>query len=291
MKNNYIHTLHIILFLTITSCNNQDVDRKHVTVSLLPQKHMVSNLLPSDFKITTMVTKGYSPATYSPTPNQIKNLNTSFLYLQIGNIGFEQAWIDKFSDINPQLKLENTSEGINFIREDDFVHGDHIHKGGIDPHIWTSPKTMKKLLFNTTKILTSQIPELEKEILQNSKRLEKELNSLDSLYKETLRPYKGQSFIIFHPAYTYLARDYGIQQISIEHKGKEPSAKWLSEIIQTIKNQNIKAIFVQEEFDKRNAEIIAKELNIEIIEVHPLKENYEQEMMTLLNNLVKALNK
>lgn len=282
-----LYILTIGLF--ISSCSNKVGNKNHIVVSILPQKQIISQLVPDDFKVTTMVTQGNSPATYSPSPVQIKDINDSHLYIKIGNIGFEQAWIDRFCELNPQLKVEDSSKGIEFIRGEAEIHGDHVHEGGIEPHIWTSPKTMLQVVENTKDILVHNYPELTQTIESNYITLRDSLINIDSLYTQKLNNFKGKSFLIFHPAYTYLARDYGLKQISIEHNGKEPSVKWIQEIIDFAKSENIKAIFVQEEFDKRNAEIISKELGIEIIEVHPLKEDYETEMKNLLNKLETIL--
>ncbi len=287
--NKTLTYLIITTLISIYSCKNNSVDTNHIIVSILPQKNIVSKLLPEDYKVSSMVTKGNSPATYSPTPSQIKDINEASIYIQIGNIGFENAWIHRFKDLNPNLKVENSSTGINFIHGEDFEHGDHVHEGGIEPHIWTSPKTMLKVVYNSIDILKKNYPNIKDQIEKNSKPLIDSLLKIDTLYKNTLDNYKGKSFLIFHPAYTYLARDYGINQISIEHNGKEPSVKWLQSIIKEAKEKNIKAIFVQQEFDKRNAEILSKELGINIIEVSPLKEDYEKEMKDLLEKLKNTL--
>ncbi len=278
-----------ISFLTISSCAHKQENKNHIIVSILPQNHMVSQLVPDNFEITTMITKGNSPATYAPTPGQIKDISDASLYIQIGNIGFENAWIDRFKELNNNLIIENSSKGIDFIHGEDYIHGDHVHEGGIEPHIWTSPKTMIQVLVNTKEILVNNYPQFRDSIELNYKNLENNLKNIDSVYTYTLNSYKNKGFLIFHPAYTYLARDYNIIQTSIEHNGKEPSVKWIKEIIQKAKSENIKAIFVQKEFDKRNAEIISKELDIDIIEVSPLSEDYETEMKSLLEKLKNTL--
>ncbi len=280
-------SVYIIVSLVaiLFSCTSNQTKKNQIIVSILPQQHIVSQLLPKEYKVSTMVTKGNNPVTYSPAPSQIKDINQASLYIKIGHIGFEDAWVNRFQELNPTLEIEDSSVGIDFIHGEDFIHGDHVHEGGIEPHIWTSPKTMLKVVYNTKNILQKAYPEIKDTIEQKSKSLIDSLKKIDSSYEKILNPLKGTSFLIFHPAYTYLARDYGINQISIEHDGKEPSVKWLQSVINDAKSKNIKTIFVQQEFDKRNAEIISKELGIEIIEVSPLNENYEEEMKNVLKKL------
>ena len=285
----FLKILIVFLAISFVGCQSNKDPKSKITVSIWPQKFIVEKLLGDTIHVNVMVPKGSSPATYSPSPVQIKNVSESKLYLCIGHIGFEQTWLNKIAKINPKLKIIDTSEGVKLIRGEDYVHGDHVHKGGIDPHIWTSPKTMLKVCINTERALINAFPKKKSQIVKNAKRLEEEIKKLDKEFKEFTKDLKNRSFFIFHPAYTYLARDYNLEQISIEDKGKEPGAKWIKELVDDAKEKNIKAIFIQEEFDKRNAEIIAKELNIKIVQVNPLSVDWESEMRNTLKKLVDAL--
>ena len=91
----------------------------------------------------------------------------------------------------------------------------------------------------------------------------------DSIIRKTLQqPGTAQSFMIYHPALSYFARDYGLQQISIEEGGKD-----------------VRIIFIQPEFDRRNAEIIARETGTGIVPINPLSYNWEAEMLTVAQAL------
>ena len=81
------------------------------------------------------------------------------------------------------------------------------------------------------------------------------------------------TFMIYHPALTYLARDYGLTQIAIENEGKEPSAKHLAHIIKQAENEGLKHIFYQSEFPASSVEIICKDINATAVEINPLEED------------------
>ena len=87
------------------------------------------------------------------------------------------------------------------------------------------------------------------------------------------------TFLIYHPALSYFARDYGLKQISIEEGGKEPSPAQLKKLIETCRNENVHTIFVQQEFDQRNAQLIAHELGIDIVSINPLSYDWTEEML------------
>ena len=113
------------------------------------------------------------------------------------------------------------------------------------------------------------------------------LQVIDNTGKEmdTLMENADRTFLIYHPALTYFARDYGLNQISIEADGKEPSPAHLKELIQLCREEQPKIIFVQKEFDTRNAEIIARELQVNVIPINPLSYHWNEEMI----NIAKAL--
>ena len=93
------------------------------------------------------------------------------------------------------------------------------------------------------------------------------------------------TFLIYHPALSYFARDYGLKQISIEERGKEPSPAHLKELIDLCKSEKVNVIFVQPEFDKRNAETIAQQTGTKVVPINPLSYDWETEML----NVAKAL--
>ena len=72
----------------------------------------------------------------------------------------------------------------------------------------------------------------------NYHRFISRLDSLDSQLTALFVPHTHHAFIIYHPALTYLARDYGLQQIALENEGKEPSAEHMRRIIDTARNLN-----------------------------------------------------
>lgn len=293
------YLLIIVVLVNITSCTSKKhINKNTITVSILPQKKIVEDIMGKNVNVNVMVTKGSSPATYSPTPQQMQLLNKSSLYIRIGHIGFEESWMDKIQEINPQMKILDSSENIHWMTHSHQDHNEneghtqnhtsHDHHG-IDPHIWTSPKTMIQVVKNTENILLNQFPDKSQLIHSNSKILLQKLYKTDSSYSTTLSRLTNKKFLIFHPAYSYLAKDYNLEQISIERDGKEPGVKWLSETISRAKKENIKAILIQEEFNQKSAELIAKELSIPIVKVHPLSEDFLQEMNDLLNKLNKIL--
>ena len=233
-----------------------------------------------------MVPKGSSPETYDPTPQQLVNLDKSIAYLRIGYIGFEQAWMDKLTTNAPHLKIFDTSKGIDVIQEAGYNHGDHHHEGGIEPHIWNSARNASAIARN----ISAALSELDS---ANEPYYKHRLDSLQQIIAQTDTEVRDRlqnadtTFLIYHPALSYFARDYGLKQISIEERGKEPSPAHLKELIETCRRDNARVIFVQQEFDTRNARLIADELGITVVPINPLSYEWQEEMI----NVAKALAK
>jgi zinc transport system substrate-binding protein len=84
--------------------------------------------------------------------------------------------------------------------------------------------------------------------------------------------------MVYHPSWGYFAADYGLNMISVEIEGKEPSAQDLTELVDLAKEKDVKVIFVQAQFSTRSAEVLAQEIGGEVVAVDPLAKNYIENM-------------
>jgi zinc transport system substrate-binding protein len=100
------------------------------------------------------------------------------------------------------------------------------------------------------------------------------IDSVDAMAGRLLSGYSGKSFMIYHPNLAYIARDYGLKEVSVEFEGKEPPPSRLKDLIDMAKRENIKTIFVQREYDSKNAREIAREIGGHITIIDPLSENW-----------------
>lgn len=282
--------------ISLVSCNNSaknfNNEKNAITVSILPQKYFVERIVGDQFTINVMIPPGASPVTYEPTPKQMKDLVDSEVYIRIGHIEFEKSWMKKLQNINPEMDIIDQSVVATLI-EPGQEHGDnHHHDGhhhhGVDPHIWTSPKEVKKQIEYLYQYFTKQYPEHTSEFTSNYNLFIKQVDSLDMHVSKTLAPYNSKKFLIFHPALSYIARDYGLEQISIEIDGKEPTPANIQEIIKVAKSENIKVIFVQKQFSTHNAEVIAKEIGGNVVQIDPLDYNWAESITMIANEIAKS---
>ncbi len=271
-----------LLLAILAGCNtNENETQKTITISIAPQKYFAKALLPDNYDINMMVPPGASPATYEPTPKQLQKLSQSEIYVRIGKIEFEQVWMPKIKDINPELKVVDASEGVDFI-EDGNGHG-HVHEA--DPHIWTSPILAKQMTKNMSEAFIAQFPEDKEAINKNTEKLLKELEEIHQAIQGQLAAHSGKAFLIYHPALAYFARDYELRQMAIEHHGKEPSASDMTHILEKAKKENISTVFIQQQFDQRSAVTIADEIGAEVVVINPLSENWKSGILDISKKL------
>ena len=142
-------------------------------------------------------------------------------------------------------------------------HHHHDEEGksetSYDPHIWLSPSNVKQMGTQILEHLLELMP--ENEVLLN-KKYEKFISDVvetDSDIKKILSEsdcLKG--FLVFHPAWGYFAKDYGLSQDSIELEGKEPSPRELIEQLKKPKTLGIKNIWIQPQRSSRMAKSLAE---------------------------------
>ena len=273
-------TISIVLFSCNSkkSGNNNDAESKVVTVSILPQKTFVEKIGGNDFNVNVLIPPGSSPAAYTLLPSQLKDIAKSDVWFRIGYIGFEQSWKDKIEQANEDMRIVDLSEGLDLIRAEEVQHGDHFHAGGVDPHIWLSPARVKKMAEKIMQVLTEMNPEKATEYKGNYMEFVKEIDKLNVEIKNALRPYEGRKIITFHPSLSYYAQDYGLEQVSLESGGKEPTPQHMAHVVKMANEEELRIIYIQSEFDRDHARVFAEEIDGEVIQVSPLDPDWAENL-------------
>jgi zinc transport system substrate-binding protein len=117
----------------------------------------------------------------------------------------------------------------------------------------------------------------------------KKLDALDADIRSSLTGIGNRTFIVYHPAWGYFAREYGLKQLGIERDGKEPQAAYMARLINEARENNVKVIFVSPQFDTRSAEAIAREIGGRVISIDPEGRDYLDNMRKVAEALREAL--
>lgn len=271
--------------LVLGACKGRQAGEPSIAVTIEPQRYFAERIAGDKFRIYSVVPSGQSPETYDPTPRQMAEIGESAAYFRIGPIGFEQAWMDKIRENNPELKIFDLSEGMYRLESAGEAHHDHHHAGGVDPHIWSSVKGAQVIARNTRDALVALDPDHEAYYRANYERLAADLQQAGDTIAAWLAPLRGKAFIIYHPALTYFADAYGLEQLCIETDGKEPSPSQLKKLVEEAETHGAEVVFIQEEFDRKNAELVAKETGCRLVQINPLAYDWNGEMMRITKAL------
>ncbi|HMT92107.1 zinc ABC transporter substrate-binding protein [uncultured Thiothrix sp.] len=246
-----------------------------VFVSVLPQKHFAEKVGGDQVKAEAMVQPGFSPETYEPTAQQISALSKAHLYVRVG-MPFEDAWMKRIQGVNPIILLVDARDGVKLRSLEAHSHQGHAeHQGAMfDPHLWVSPRIAKQMAKQMADTFSQLRPEQSALFNKNYANFAAELDQLDQELVELFKDKQNLKFMVFHPAWGYLADAYGLQQIPIEVEGKEPGAKALATLIDEAKHEQVKTIFVQPQFSQRAAEQVAKAIGGQVVSIDNLAEDY-----------------
>ena len=273
-------------------------------VSIPPQVWLVEQISGGRVEVESLLGPSDSPATFQPTDADITDLLRSQLFFRIG-VPFERAdWMTAVES-SGRVRVVDTREGIELqpIPEQPGLsgstdphdhshshdHGDshshtHSHNGGhhhghdhgpdgLDPHIWLSPRLLQKQAATVVRHLQEIDPGSRELYQERLADLQRRLQELDERLEASLAPYRGRSFMVFHPSWGYFAEDYGLQQIAIEIEGKEPTDRELTQLARLADEQEIRVVFFQPQFESRAARAVAGVLGARLVETDPLEKD------------------
>ncbi len=279
----------------------------NVYVSILPQKYFVERIAGEYARVQVLVKPGKNPSTYSPSPDQIKQLTTSDIFFRIG-VPFENGFLHKIKAISGIIQIVDTRKGI-VLREMKSHDHDHDHDQtdqtdqtdhldtlggqetdnqdptGKDPHIWMSPLLVKTQATTMAAALMTFDPENSSAYAQNLEIFIQDLEELHKRLSTTLKPFHGETIFVFHPVFGYFADTYGLSQMAIETMGKAPRGKQLSAIIKKAKSTKTRVLFVQPQFDQHAAQKISSAVKGSVVSIDPLAFDYLSNMETIAQTI------
>ncbi len=288
----------IILIITsalfMMRCAPIDSGAKSITVTIPPLKGIVNQIVGDDYEVNVLLPAGTSPETYSPTISQLTAVNNADYLFIIGTLNFEESLVNSLTH-NVDCKITNTSHGIYLIEgecnhthhhseEEYSERGEHhAHRQGVDPHVWMSHRGLLKIIDNITSALISNNPDSAR-YTTNAERLKGKVMAQMSAAELALAS-APKSFLIYHPALSYFAEEYGLEQISLENEGKNPTPKSLAGIIEKVNNEGLRTLLYQQEYPKDVVKPIADVLDVNLFQINPLSEDIVAELNGVINIL------
>ncbi len=267
-----------------------------VFVSILPQKWLVEQVGGDLVAIRVLVDQGQEPHNFEPTPKQIAALFRSTIYFTV-DMPFERTIIRKIQQSGTGLQLVDVTASIEKISmtgqveegKENSRNTGQQRRDGLDPHVWLAPENLKIMAGTVATALAAADPAHKSIYEDNLHSVSTTLDRLNKKNQQLLAPYRGATFFVFHPAFGYFARAYGLHQEAVEVAGKSPSPKQLRSLISRARAENVRVVFVQPQFDPRSARAVARAIGGEVVPLDPLAENVPANLSVMAEKIQSAL--
>jgi len=276
-----IATVFILPSCSRKESSQQTPGRPIVFVSVLPQAYLAERIAGGHASVEALVPPGQEPHTYEPTPKQMTRLSGAHILFRVG-VPFEDTLLHKLGSAK-QLRIVDTRKGVTLILSTD------EDEPGMDPHIWMSARLAKVQAKTICETLIEIDPAHKADYENNLQQLDADLDHVDAQIAASLASLKGKTFFVFHPAFGYFAKDYGLKQEAVETGGKTPGPKHVKELIDKAKSEGVRVIFVEPQFSQHAAAAISQQIGGGVIAIDPLSKDYIANLQEVARKIHDAL--
>lgn len=269
--------LSALLLLAACGAPEHSDPRPVVAVSVLPLAYFAERIAGDRVRVAVMLPPAASPASYEPNMAQLTAIARAALYVEVGHpdFPFEASWLDAAMADAGDLPVVSASAAGEGVRG--------------DPHVWLSPRLARALSARIEAALAQILPEARAELAANRRALEEEIDAVDRELRARLTPLRGGRFTVFHPAWGYLAREYGLVQVAIERDGKEPDPHALAQLVERARADGVKVIFAQPHFDRASADLLAAEVGARVELLDPLAYDWPANLREVARRLPEGI--
>ncbi len=257
-----------------------------VLVSVLPQKSLVEMIGKEKVSPESLVKAGRIPEMFDPTPAQLRAVKKAQVFFTV-HASFEKEWLGKFIENNAALKIVDTTVGIALRNKDIFDDYFKEQVVGQDIYVWLSPQLFKTQAEIICKALIEIDAENRAYYQQNLNRVLVRLNDVSAEIKSILAPFKGKKFVAGSGSWGYFADEFGLVQAPIASKLKNPNEDF-KHIVDALKKERIKTIFVQKQYNRRIAENVAEKINADVVVINPLAEGYFENLKSVALQMAES---
>jgi ABC-type Zn uptake system ZnuABC Zn-binding protein ZnuA len=239
--------------------------------------NVVANVGGEAIDLTVLIELGQDPHTYQAVAGDLAAIEDAHVVFVVG-LNLEESLIDTI-DNTASGPVVPVSAGIDLIA---FAGGHGHHEGGrkhqaeaavYDPHFWMDPNNVIVWAGNIANVLSAADPANADAYATNAAAYVKELEALDAYIRQEVAriPEANRKLVTDHLAFGYFADEYGFEMIGTVVPGAtttaEPSAGDMADLVEQIKAEGVKAIFVGTSASERLeqlAGLIAEEAGTEV---------------------------
>lgn len=275
--------------------------KMNVVVTIQPYYSIVKNIAGDKANVTRLVPVGASPEIFEPTPADMKTVSRAKVVFMNG-LGLDEWLQPVIKNSGTKAKVTEFGEVLKFppiVAEEHAGESEEAHEGhgheGTDPHIFLDASIMALAATRAGADLAKADPANANYYQSRAKTENQKLLKLHAELKSSLKPVAGQKIVTFHGAFNYYARAYGLKvAAAIEpFPGKEPSARYVTEVVKLIRQQKVKAVFAEPQLPENAARTIAESAGAKLFVLDPegskLSSDYYGMMRYNRDTLLKAL--
>ena len=284
-----------------------------VVASIKPLGFIVSAIADGVTTTEVLLPDGASEHDYSLRPSDVKRLQGAELVVWVGPE--MEAFMQKSVGQLPQQK-QVTLATLAAVKpllmkggdDDDGDHEGHDHHaekseedhhhGEYNMHIWLSPEIARLSAVAIHDKLVELMPENKTQLDANLQKFESELASTDKQVGTVLAPLKGKGYFVFHDAYGYFEKHYGLTPLGHFTVNPEiqPGAQRLHEIRTQLVEHKAVCVFAEPQFRPAVINAVARGTNVRSGSLDPLgigvapgKNSYMQFLTGLANQYASCL--
>lgn len=271
-KNSVFYSVFWICFVIVVNIPGIQRDRQQspikIVTSIFPLKEFASAVSGKWGEVDLLIPAGAEIHTWQPRPSDLAKLSSADVFIYIG--ADLEPWAGDIlrSIDNPSLRVVEASLGL-FLLGDEEEAG---HHGATDPHIWLDFGNDQKIIDKLAATFSSLVPGGKDLFQKNAAAYKEELHALDMKYREALDRCDHKTIVLGgHAAFGYLARRYGLSQISLYglSPDSKPTPRQLIEVIDFIKKNGITAVFFEVNISQELAHVIAEETGARALILNP----------------------
>jgi zinc transport system substrate-binding protein len=238
-----------------------------IVTSVFPLREFAGEIAADRAEVSLLLPPGAGVHTWQPRASDILRLSSADIFIYIG-AGLE-PWI---SDLLKSL----SSPGLRVLALADALPLEEMEQGDEekyhDPHVWLDFGLDLVIVDQIGALLSDVDPAGAPAFQERAERLKTKLRALDAAYVRGLNSCQSRTLLIGgHAAFGYLAKRYGLEQISLS--GLSPDAEAtpsrLMAAIERGKKSRCRAVFMEANASSRMAVVLAKELHVGLLSLHP----------------------
>ena len=266
------------LFALCTALSAQAQPEPRVLATIKPLHSLVQSVLGDTARVQLLLDNTASPHDFQMKPSQIRALHQADIvfYIDADFEQFLQRVLPDLPEATTQIPIAQRAEiALVPMRGDDDDDDDHGHghdHAAQDYHVWLDPNNAVKMV-QTIATSLAQIYPYNAAIYQaNARAAITALNALHSDVQTRLAPVKDQPFIVFHDAYGYFERAYGLRTPAVIALDPTipPSPKRIVQIRENLAQTGARCLFSEPQFSDKVLDVIRADSNARIAVLDPL---------------------